>query len=63
MPQWHAPLDPECPVVKDYMKTLFDDPMTQHYGIGGEIMEGWEPRHRAQCKRCQDYGAANIEVV
>lgn len=62
-PQWHAPLDPECPEVIEYRTSLFDDPMTQHYGIGGEIFELWEPQHRAKCKRCQEYGVANIEVV
>jgi hypothetical protein len=27
-----------------------------------EIVEAWEARHRKNCTRCQDYGAANIEV-
>lgn len=28
-----------------------------------DIMEGFERKHRKTCKRCQEYGAANIEVV
>ena len=28
-----------------------------------EIMEGFEKKHRATCKRCLAYGAANIEVA
>ena len=63
MPRWHAPLDPNCPAVEKFSRTLFEDPMTQYYGIGGEVYENWVSRHRAKCKRCQEYGAANIEVI
>jgi hypothetical protein len=63
MPRWYAPVDPECPEVEKHHTTLFEDPMTQHYGIGDEVAEGWEGKHRLDCERCQEYGAANIEVV
>jgi hypothetical protein len=28
MARWRYPLDPECPAVKTYSETLYDDPMT-----------------------------------
>jgi hypothetical protein len=62
--RWHAPVDPGCPVVSEFTRTLFDDPMTEAMGAPtDEIMEGFENKHRISCKRCQEYGAANIEVV
>jgi hypothetical protein len=62
--RYHAPLDPECPEVENFTSSLFDDPMTDAMGAPtDDIMEGFERRHRAKCKRCQEYGAANIDVV
>jgi hypothetical protein len=64
MSRWHAPLDPECPEVESYMSALFDDPMTSAMGAPvDDIVEGFERRHRRTCARCQEFGAANIEVV
>jgi hypothetical protein len=64
MPRWHAPLDPNCPAVADYTNCLFDDPMTGAMGAPvDDIMEDFEKSHRKTCKRCQEFGAANIEVV
>jgi hypothetical protein len=64
MAHYHAPVDPDCPVVSAFTTALFDDPMTEAMGAPtDDIMEGFERKHRAECKRCQDYGAANIEVV
>jgi hypothetical protein len=60
---YHAPLDPECPVVAEFNSSFWDDPMTDACGCADEIAESWESGHRADCKQCQDYGAANIEVV
>jgi hypothetical protein len=61
---WHAPCDPECPVVETYMTTLFEDPMTSAYGAPtDDITDGFERKHRPTCLRCQHYGAANIEVI
>jgi hypothetical protein len=63
MARWVAPLDPECPVVIEYTSTLFDDPMTKAMGAPtDDIMEGFARKHRSTCKRCQEYGAANIDV-
>jgi hypothetical protein len=56
------PLDPECPVVAEFMETLFGetlsgDPTTMAMGAPVEdITEEFERRHRKQCKRCQEYG-------
>lgn len=61
MPEWHAPLDPECPVVAEYTTTLYEDPMSE-YAPTDDIMESFTRRHRIACARCQEYGAANIEV-
>jgi len=59
--RWYAPLDPDCP--SNPLTDLWEDPMTKAYGMGEEIAEMLEPKHRANCKRCQEYGAANIEVA
>lgn len=58
---WYAPLDPECPEVIEFSETL-DDPITEYYGIGDELMDDFERRHGSVCTRCQEYGAANIEA-
>ena len=63
MPQWHTPLDPDCPTVASYFEQL-NNP--EDYIIGApydDIIDGFERRHRVTCKRCQMYGAANIEVA
>jgi len=59
---YEMPLDPECPnnpVTQDF----WDDPMTAYSGCGGEIAEMLEKKHRTHCKRCREYGCANIEAV
>ena len=62
MRQWYAPLDPDCPEANEYLTRLWDDPMTSYSGVGDEIAEAFERKHRAKCRRCQLYGTANIEV-
>jgi hypothetical protein len=57
---WHMPLDPECP--DNPLNRFWDDPMSQACPCGDEIADNLEQRHLAKCKRCQEYGAANIEV-
>jgi hypothetical protein len=62
--RYHAPLDPDCPEVFKFYDGLFNDPMTHAMGAPtDDICEGFERKHRARCKRCQEYGAANIEVA
>lgn len=63
MAAWHTPCDPECPEYAEYAQALFEDPMTEAMGAPtDDIMEGFEKKHRLKCKRCQEFGAANIEV-
>jgi hypothetical protein len=61
--RWVFPIDPECPEVAEYMERLFSDPMTSYSGCGDEIAEAFERKHRMGCKRCQEYGAANVDVA
>ena len=57
---WHMPLDPACP--DNPMEAFYNDPMTIAYGMGDEMGPDIEARHLVKCKRCQEFGAANIEV-
>lgn len=59
---WHMPLDPECPDVQ-HLYDMLDDPMTRYSGVGDDIMEDFERKHRVGCERCQEFGAENIEVI
>ena len=62
--KYHAPLDPECPVVEKFQRALDGDLMGQAMGAPmDEIYESFERAHRGKCHRCQEFGAANIEVV
>ncbi|MGX1323271.1 hypothetical protein AB7M17_006724 [Bradyrhizobium sp. USDA 377] len=61
--KYRAPLDPDCPDVAAFMAALFGDPMTRAMGARiDDITEAFARTHRATCKRCQDYGAANLEI-
>jgi len=63
MGRWIYPVDPECPQVAEFAECLFGDPMTKAMGAPtDEIMEGFERKHRATCKHCQEFGAANVDV-
>lgn len=59
--RYYFPLDPECPEVQKLQETL-SDPMTIAYGVGPDIVESFERKHRFNCERCREYGAANVEV-
>jgi len=50
-------LDPECPVVAEFMEALFGDPTMAMGAPVEDITEEFERRHRKQCKRCQRYAA------
>ena len=56
----HAPLDPDCPANP---LNRPHDPMDDYCGCMDEINADLETRHRSECERCQEYGAANIEVA
>ena len=61
--RWVYPLDPECPKVKAFRDGLYNDPMTKAMGAPvDDIEEGFASKHRVDCKRCQEYGAANVDV-
>lgn len=60
--QVSVPVDPTCPAVMAFIETLWDDPITTEAGVGDEIQADWERKHIAECDRCQEYGAANIEM-
>lgn len=59
----HAPLDPECPEVREREESLAGDVLMEMSGCRDEFDADFERRHRAKCKRCQEYGLENIEVV
>jgi hypothetical protein len=59
--RWVAPLDPDCPTVERFNESL-DDPMTRASGCSDDIVESFERQHRKTCTRCQEYGAANLDV-
>ena len=61
--RYHAPVDPYCPELSEKLEALHNDPMTAYSGVGDEIQESIERKHRQDCTRCQEYGAANIEVI
>ena len=61
--QYHAPLDPECPEVREFYEGHEDDPISKMCGCMDEITGDFEGRHRRNCVRCQRYGAANIEIA
>ena len=62
-PTWVYPCDPQCPEVERFYSTLDEDPMTEAMGAPmDDIIRGWESRHLAGCRRCQQYGAENVEV-
>jgi hypothetical protein len=64
MPRWYVPFDPDCPEVERFLITLYDDPMTSAMGAPtDDITTAFARRHIGSCERCQEYGAANIEVV
>jgi len=60
MPRLHTPLDPDCPG-NPHNRPY--DPMDEACGCMDEILASLERRHAKTCIRCQDYGAAHIEVV
>jgi hypothetical protein len=61
--KYHTPLDPDCPDVERFISALFGDPMTDAIDAPtDDIVKGFERTHRRTCKRCQEYGAANIEI-
>ena len=46
--------------VNRFMSALNDDPIAK--AVADDVIEVFELRHRKACKRCHEFGAANIEV-
>ena len=65
MSRWtmRTPVDRQCPEVEHFNESVMGNPITVYSGCGDEILEDVERRHLRECERCQDYGAANVEVV
>jgi len=61
MGRWVYPLDDDCPAVIKFMQ-LADDPLMRESGCFGEFYEDFAKSHRVKCLRCQEYGAANVDV-
>lgn len=59
---WYFPLDPECPVHREYVDRLTNDPMSKYAPVD-EILEAHEERHRIECTRCREYGRANADTM
>lgn len=59
---FHIPVDPECPTVDEYARTLYEDPMSEGAPVD-EIIAAFERRHLLECERCKAFGAENIEVA
>jgi hypothetical protein len=55
-------MDPRCPDAPD-IDAVLDDPMTEWSGVGDEVVAGLERDHVKSCRRCQEYGTANLEVT
>ncbi len=45
--------DEECQEAQKYIKMVYDDPMTKHYGCGGEVVDGWLQKHIHTCEKCR----------
>lgn len=60
--RWIYPVDPDCPSVIEYHQMTDDDPIMEMSGCASEFQDDFETKHRIQCKRCQEYGAANVDV-
>lgn len=58
--RWVYPLDPSCPDVKKFHEQNDDDPYSEM--CGEDLYEGFEKKHRAKCKRCQEFGAENVDT-
>ena len=63
MAKLHAPLDPDCPDVREQHDSWSNDPMMTMSGCFSEFWEDFENSHRADCQRCKEFGVANIDIV
>jgi hypothetical protein len=59
---YHAPLDPDCPVVRRFHESLLAGEDARFLWCGSDLIEEFERRHRAECERCHVHGAVHMEV-
>ena len=57
---YHEPLDPDCPDVRRFGKSL--ETNARIVRCGWDVIEEFERRHRAECERCHVYGAVHMEI-
>ena len=62
MPRLVYPLDPKCPEVAEWHEAFSEDLMMMMSGVVGEFYDEFASRHRTSCRRCTEYGAANVEI-
>lgn len=70
MARWVYPVDPDCPEVKEW----WDDPAHEATYVSGYIpdphkiaaaqaeREDFERKHHRTCRRCKEYGIANVDI-
>ncbi len=56
------PLDPECPKVKEWHEAFAEDELMVDAGMTAEFYAEFTANHLHTCERCQEHGAANVEV-
>jgi hypothetical protein len=52
MHKWHTPLDPECPKVAEFRKSIMEDEFGK--AMGAPLDEFWEDFERKHRKECVD---------
>jgi hypothetical protein len=63
MKGWYPPLDQDCPVVAEFYERMTAEPYDAASGEVLRVLIGnFSAVHRTICPRCQEYGAAHIEV-
>jgi hypothetical protein len=63
-PNYYIPLDPNCSVARKVVTALFNNPtIDPHDTPIDDLIADIERSHRLRCRRCEQYGAANIEAI
>ena len=53
MSNFHPVAASDCQEANDHIEAVYSDPMTQHYGCGGDAAELWLLKHIKTCKKCE----------
>jgi hypothetical protein len=59
---YYAPLDPDCPVVRAFHRSVLAGEDARYLWAEPELREDFERCHRAECERCHVHGAVNMQV-